>query len=189
VPRADFTATGHTQYGGLVVQAERGTPVTLPADYVAKHVQLGYAVTAHRAQGSTVDTARVIAAPGMTREAFYVAMTRGRYANHAHVITNREADTDQPAAQTASAQVVLAQILANPGQQLSAHDTRTELEHQAQQWTSRRHAEAERPPAVAIRAPQPVQPAIRPAHGSRNINPVDTRHTDAQRLPTHEVTR
>lgn len=38
---AAFTVTGHTPGGGIIVQADRGTPVTLPADYVAKHVQLG----------------------------------------------------------------------------------------------------------------------------------------------------
>ena len=44
---------------------------------------------AHRAQGATVDTSHIIAAPGMTREAFYVAMTRGRHANTTYVITER----------------------------------------------------------------------------------------------------
>lgn len=38
---ANFTITGHTPGGGLIVKAERGTPVALPADYVAQHVQLG----------------------------------------------------------------------------------------------------------------------------------------------------
>jgi len=147
---AAFTVTAHTQGGGLVVRAEHGTPVTLPADYVARHVQLGYAVTAHRAQGSTVDTTHVVAAPGMTRESFYVAMTRGRYANHAHVITDPQPDTDQPnTTNPASTQAVLEQILANTGQQLSAHDTQAELEHQAQQWISRRSGDATRAPDTA----------------------------------------
>jgi conjugative relaxase-like TrwC/TraI family protein len=145
---AAFTVTGQMPDGGLVVRAEHGTPVTLPADYVARHVQLGYAVTAHRAQGTTVDTTHVVAAAGMTREAFYVAMTRGRYANHAHVITDQDPDADQPnATSAAGTQAVLEQILANTGQQLSAHDTRAELEHQAQQWVSRRQVDAIEPPA------------------------------------------
>ncbi|WP_133411899.1 hypothetical protein [Agromyces badenianii] len=33
-----------------------GRSTLLPAEYVAEHVQLGYAVTAHRAQGLTTDT-------------------------------------------------------------------------------------------------------------------------------------
>jgi conjugative relaxase-like TrwC/TraI family protein len=62
--------------------------VTLPPDYVRDHVELGYATTVHRAQGMTVDSAHVLVAPGMTRQALYVAMTRGREANHAYVSTD-----------------------------------------------------------------------------------------------------
>jgi conjugative relaxase-like TrwC/TraI family protein len=48
---------------------------TLPAHY--KEFDHGYAVTAHRSQGKTVD-AVVIAAERMSRELFYVAASRGR---------------------------------------------------------------------------------------------------------------
>jgi hypothetical protein len=34
--------------------------VDLPADYVAEHVELAYASSAHRAQGRTVDTAHAM---------------------------------------------------------------------------------------------------------------------------------
>ena len=47
---------------------------------------LGYAVTAHRAQGITTDTARVLVEPTTTRENLYVVMTRGRESNLAYVI-------------------------------------------------------------------------------------------------------
>ncbi|WP_315092884.1 MobF family relaxase [uncultured Cellulomonas sp.] len=59
--------------------------VLLPAQYVAQDVDLGYASTTHRAQGITVDHAHVLAHPGMARENLYVAMTRGRHANHVYV--------------------------------------------------------------------------------------------------------
>ncbi|WP_019874434.1 MobF family relaxase [Sporichthya polymorpha] len=62
--------------------------VRLPADYVRDHVELGYAATIHRAQGATADTAHVITGPGISREAFYVGMTRGRHANHAYLATD-----------------------------------------------------------------------------------------------------
>ena len=52
--------------------------VTLPADYVAAHVQLLYATTAHRAEGSTVDTAHALITPEMSRESFYVTASRAR---------------------------------------------------------------------------------------------------------------
>ena len=62
-----------------------GSSALLPAEYVKHHVELGYAVTAHRAQGMTTDTAHVVVASGMTRENLYVAMTRGRESNVAYV--------------------------------------------------------------------------------------------------------
>ena len=37
-----------------------GCGVVAPAEYVSEHVDLGYAVTAHRAQGITTDTAHVL---------------------------------------------------------------------------------------------------------------------------------
>lgn len=48
---------------------------TLPQNY--KQFTYGYAVTAHRSQGKSVD-AVVISADGMRRELFYVAASRGR---------------------------------------------------------------------------------------------------------------
>jgi ABC-type uncharacterized transport system ATPase subunit len=55
------------------IQLEDGR--TLPANY--KHFAHGYAVTAHRSQGKTVD-AVVISGDAMKKELFYVAATRGR---------------------------------------------------------------------------------------------------------------
>jgi len=56
-----------------------GTSVLLPADYVAEHVELGYAVTSFRAQGLTTDTAHVLVDSTMSRETLYVALTRGQH--------------------------------------------------------------------------------------------------------------
>ena len=85
-----WTVTGVSADGDLtVVPADRpGRAVHLPAHYVAEHVQLGYAITVHRAQGRTVDHAHVIATPGMSREHLYVGLTRGRASNHAYVVTD-----------------------------------------------------------------------------------------------------
>src|SRR5665647_612296 len=55
-----------TPTAGSVTRSRHG--VVLPPDYVAEHVDLGYATTTHRAQGITVDRAHVLAAPGMVRE-------------------------------------------------------------------------------------------------------------------------
>lgn len=91
------TAT-HADGSLTVTSTAQGTGATgklrLEPDYVAQHVQLGYAVTAHRAQGATVDTCHVVATPAMTREAFYVAMTRGRHENRTYVSTGDMIDIE-----------------------------------------------------------------------------------------------
>jgi ATP-dependent exoDNAse (exonuclease V) alpha subunit len=56
-------------------QVRLGDGRTLPPDY--RHFAYGYAVTAHRSQGKSVD-AVVISADGMRKELFYVAASRGR---------------------------------------------------------------------------------------------------------------
>lgn len=48
---------------------------------------LGYASTIHAAQGATIDTTHTLLAGTETRQLLYVAMTRGRQANHAYVTT------------------------------------------------------------------------------------------------------
>ncbi len=111
----------------------RGGTVVLPAGYVAEHVELGYAITAHRAQGITVDTAHAVITASSTRESLYVAMTRGRESNIAYVATDQP-DTDHvvphPADDpTATARSVLVGVLAHVGAEQSAHATlRTEQE-------------------------------------------------------------
>ncbi|MGQ7788900.1 MobF family relaxase [Nesterenkonia sp. K-15-9-6] len=77
-------------------EATEGT-ITLDADYLAKSVELGYATTAHRSQGVTVDTAHSVISQTLPRELFYVAMTRGKHANHAYVaLPNPEEEVDNP---------------------------------------------------------------------------------------------
>ena len=72
--------------GAAVATVEStGGTVTLDPDYLASSTELGYATTAHRSQGVTVDTGHVVTGAGQPRELFYVAMTRGREANHAYV--------------------------------------------------------------------------------------------------------
>ncbi|WP_345543109.1 MobF family relaxase [Microbacterium jejuense] len=101
-------------------------PITLPAAYVAEHVDLGYAVTAYRAQGITTDTAHTVVEPGTTRENLYVAMTRGRASNKAYVVTSRPDDNhsarhpgERP---DATARDILAGVLCHVGAELSAHE-------------------------------------------------------------------
>ena len=112
--------------GSLRVRRPSGGPrLTLPTAYVAEHVELAYATTAYRAQGATVDSAHaVVTGSSMTREALYVAMTRGRHANTAYVVTDAVGDEcDQPrSGQRPNARDVLAAVLGNVGADVAAHE-------------------------------------------------------------------
>ena len=113
-----------------------GGSILLPASYVAEHVDLGYAVTAYRAQGVTTDTAHVLVEPTSTRETFYVAMTRGRHSNHAYVALDRADDHAQPHPGDdphATARSVLYGVLQHSGAELSAHET---IVAEQEQWGS-----------------------------------------------------
>ena len=98
----------------------------LPAHYVAEHVELAYATTAHRAQGRTVDTAHAIVSPTTTREVLYVSATRGRDSNRLYVDTAYDPDpatSHDGVAEPQTARQVLAGVLANEGGEQSATDT------------------------------------------------------------------
>ncbi|WP_275003234.1 MobF family relaxase [Promicromonospora iranensis] len=73
---------------------DTGATVVLPADYVAAHVELGYAATIHRVQGMTVDTCHAMVGVGMTRNELYTAITRGRNSNRMYVETDDVLDLD-----------------------------------------------------------------------------------------------
>lgn len=49
-----------------------------------RHIDYGYAATIHKAQGSTVDRAIVLASPGMDRHLTYVSMSRHRESAELH---------------------------------------------------------------------------------------------------------
>jgi conjugative relaxase-like TrwC/TraI family protein len=104
-----------------------GSTVVLPAEYMKRHVELGYAVTSHRAQGITADTAHVVVSPSTTRENFYVAMTRGREANMAYVAVDQPDVAHvgpRPGDGTdVTARGVLYGVLQHVGAELSAHET------------------------------------------------------------------
>lgn len=124
-PDGSLTVTPASR--GVSPETEPGPApqVTLPAAYVAEHVELGYATTIHRAQGLTVEHAHVLAAPGMTREALYVALTRGRSTNHVYVATDEvDPSCDIPDVDAGSTgQQVLTRIMATSGSELSATQT------------------------------------------------------------------
>ena len=122
-----WTVTGVGSDGSLTVRAPTGGPIAvLPARYVAQHVELGYAATAHLAQGRTLDTAHAIVWPTTTREILYVSATRGRHANHLYVDVCYDPDPQtghDKAVEPQTAREVLVGVLAREGADVSAHET------------------------------------------------------------------
>ena len=124
-----WTVTATHKDGALTVQPStgQGAGVRLPAAYVAEHVDLGYATTAHRAQGITVETSHALADPATSREALYVAMTRGRHANHAYLTRPAEVEDCHPrhvtGTRAADTRTILGAILANSQAELSATES------------------------------------------------------------------
>lgn len=117
-----------------------GGSVTLPAAYVAEHVDLGYAVTAHRAQGMTVDTSHVVVTGSTTRENFYVSMTRGRDSNIAYVALDKPDEGHAPPEpDEVNAHTVLYGVLQHVGGELSAHQM---IVAEQDRWSSIAHLAA-----------------------------------------------
>ncbi|WP_285100703.1 MobF family relaxase [Promicromonospora sp. MEB111] len=102
---------------------DTGATVVLPVDYVAQHVELGYAATIHRVQGMTVDTCHAMVGVGMTRNELYTAITRGADSNRVYVETDDVLDLDphrQPALERAVLNALKA-TLDRDGEEKSAH--------------------------------------------------------------------
>ncbi|MDQ1682100.1 MAG: hypothetical protein QOH99_641, partial [Frankiaceae bacterium] len=88
-----WTVTSVRPDGALEARHARSRRrVTLPAGYVAQHVQLGYACTIHAAQGQTVDTSHTVLTGAESRPLLYVALTRGRHANHVYLDVSINSD-------------------------------------------------------------------------------------------------
>ncbi|UBH05288.1 hypothetical protein K8P10_000799 [Leucobacter sp. Psy1] len=138
-----------------------GGAIILPAAYASEFLDLGYAVTAHRAQGVTTDTAHTVVTATTTRENFYVAMTRGRHANHAYVVTDQPDHDHQhphPSDNTdATARSVLYRVLQHVGAEPSAHET---IAAEQKRWGSIAQLAAE------YEKPSPKQPNTTAGPGS-----------------------
>jgi conjugative relaxase-like TrwC/TraI family protein len=155
-----WTVTRVNKDGSMAVTREGGRrrrgagTVVLPADYVQHRVELGYATTAHRAQGRTVDTAHALVSASTTREVLYVAWTRGRESNRVYVdaFPDPTRDTSHGPVVEQPYRDVLAGVLANAGADTSAHTViGRELDQAAaistlaaEYLTIARHAQAER---------------------------------------------
>lgn len=91
-----WSVEGVGEDGSLKVRhVEHGGTVTLPAAYVSEHVELGYALTVHRAQGATVDTAHALIDSRADRAGAYVGLSRGREENRLYVRLNEGEKLDE----------------------------------------------------------------------------------------------
>jgi len=120
--------TGMTDGALSVRHRDSGLNATLPASYVAAHVELGYASTVHTAQGLTADVMRGIVTGEESRQTLYTMLTCGRAENHVHVvIADVDEDHNLPSPtldRPATATELLEGILARDGAAVSASTTR-----------------------------------------------------------------
>jgi hypothetical protein len=84
--RDHWTITNIHRNGSITISGRSGT-IRLPADYVTRDLELGYAQTSHASQGRTVDVALLLVDTPADSRGVYTPMTRGREANHAYVAT------------------------------------------------------------------------------------------------------
>jgi DNA primase catalytic core len=136
-----FTVTAVGDDASLTVaHRATGRRITLPAAYVRNHVQLGYATTVHGAQGVTADTCHTVLTGAEPRQLLYVALSRGRTANHMYLTTVGNGDLHSivtPAAVTPpTATDLLTDMLARDGAQTSATGARRALVEPAEQLYS-----------------------------------------------------
>jgi exodeoxyribonuclease V alpha subunit len=85
--RDTWTVVGVGASRGVVVEGPRGRR-QLSAGYVAEHLELAYASTAHGAQGETVSYTHVLIGDNTSAASAYVGLTRGRQTNAAHLVAD-----------------------------------------------------------------------------------------------------
>ena len=153
-----FRVLAATPDGGLVVDDLTGRGRTeLPAGYLHRHATYGWASTIDGAQGATTDIGILLARPGLDREHLYVAMTRGRHANHVHVTGTSDEQTEHRRVASHGAAVT---SLDQATQTLKAAAVRVGAQQSAHSLLEQsRNASPARP--VATRPPTPSPAVLR----------------------------
>jgi conjugative relaxase-like TrwC/TraI family protein len=170
-----FRVLGPGPDSGLIVEdlAGRGR-AALPASYLARHADYGWASTIDGAQGATADIGILLARTGLDREHLYVGMTRGRDANHVHLTTEPAEDEmahrqqrADPAPTIDDAVRVLEASTARVGAQQAGHTLLDKARERAQTVRPGRPLSATR--WIEPERAQRLRPA--PAERSRNWSP------------------
>ena len=121
----EWTVQAVGKNGSLTIRRHAGTAVTvLPPGYVAQHLELGNATTAHRAQGRTVDTAHAYLSTSTVRESLYVMATRPR--DQQALPRHKLRPTPRPHTRNLrrAFQATSSAASSPPGADTSAHETR-----------------------------------------------------------------
>ena len=88
------TSINH-EHRHIALETDDGRRI-LPADYLdAGHIRHGYAVTVHKAQGSTCDHALVLGSDELYREMGYVGLSCGRLSNRMYLVDGAEQRADR----------------------------------------------------------------------------------------------
>jgi hypothetical protein len=91
--RDTWTITAVRADGSLTLKGSRATELrSIPAAYAREHVELSYATTVYGAQGETTRAGPRMLGEHTSAASAYVAMTRGRDDNIAHLVADDEAD-------------------------------------------------------------------------------------------------
>lgn len=129
----------------VTVRVDDGRTLSLDAEWLAGGALThGYALTVHKAQGQTYDTALLAGSGALTAETAYTAMSRGREGNHLFLAPDAGADDDAQAWLTDTA-------LTDAGRAM-ARSRRQELASELADAGAR--ARAGRCPQPAVRRPQ-----------------------------------
>ncbi|MCW2756251.1 MAG: ATP-dependent exoDNAse [Marmoricola sp.] len=150
----------------LVLHGGRGEVRSIPAAYAVKHLELAYATTVYGAQGETTSTGHLVLGEHTSAASAYVAMTRGRDNNVAHVVATDIDDAHRQWEQTFS------RDRADLGPTVAAHRAAEDVER----YGPNRPERPAYPGARRVRrAPQPAParheepPYTRPANPSQGI--------------------
>lgn len=161
--RQTWTVRHISADGSLVLQDAHDASLSgrreIPAAYARQHVELAYATTAYGAQGETVQCAHAAIDPATTAAAAYVALTRGRETNTAHLVA---LDIDEARAQWID---VFSHDRADLGPAHARHRAIEDID---------RYGPTAPPPArsTATRPTRPVEPRL-------------TQHLDEPTYPRH----
>jgi len=118
--------------GSLTLRGGRATDLrSVPAGYVRECVELAYATTVYGAQGETTSTGHLLLGEHTSAASAYVAMTRGRHNNVAHLVAT---DTDDASRQW---EEVFGRDRADLGPAAAAEQAAEDIQHYGTQQPTR----------------------------------------------------